>query len=126
MVSVNLGSLRSDSLSTLAEAGILPSAQNTEEHAGPGGADKTVDRRAVGHEIHGEPWFEEILEGSALGRMRRRRGGKTSADGRARVEWEIVDFEGDEHGESTEGLGTGKRKLEDSTVGEDLVMREGH
>lgn len=63
-------------------------------------------------EIHGEPWFEEMIEGSELARLRRRRGGKTSADGKSSVEWEIVEFEDD--GNRTPG----KRKIREEGKGD--------
>ena len=81
---------------------------------------------AEGREITGQPWFEEIIEGSELGRIRRRRGGKSSSDGRSRVEWEIVEFEGEAGEESMEsGMGNGKRKIGD-VAGVDVDMRGGH
>ena len=44
------------------------------------------------------PWFEELVSDSALGRVRRRRGGRNS--GGERVEWEIVEIgdDGDHEG----------------------------
>ena len=63
-----------------------------------------------------------MIEGSELGRLRRRRGGQTSADGRTKVEWEVNDYSMDEVGDAS-GSGNGKRKIGDL---EDLVMREGH
>ncbi len=38
-------------------------------------------------------------ESSWLGRIKRRKGGHTSADGTRTVEWEIVEMEGDDEGE---------------------------
>ena len=85
--------------------------------------DTDVTRTGIGRELRGVPWFEEMIEGSELGRMRRRRGEQTSADGKTKVEWEIVEFGGDD-GES--GLTGGeKRKLDQVGEGDDLVMRSG-
>ena len=61
----------------------------------------------------GLPWFETMVKGSKLGKMRRSRASKTADSGRFRVEWEIVEWT-NEAGESevTETV-PGKRKLED-------------
>ncbi|MCJ1398337.1 hypothetical protein MMC11_001535 [Xylographa trunciseda] len=122
MVSVNLASLRSDSFDILAETGILPSAIPKDESKGP-----TRFQSMILHDhpiqSRGQPWFEEILEGSELGRMTRRRGGETSLDGKTRVEWEIVEFNGDEGGDSDEGgIGTAKRKHDEFAGAEDAAM----
>lgn len=64
--------------------------------------------------IKGQPWFEEVVEGTKLGRIKRRRGGQTSSDGRGRWEWSVVEYEDgvdDEPGEGMEeGRSNGKRK----------------
>jgi len=40
----------------------------------------------------GLPYFEEMVENSRLGRIKRRKGGHTSADGMRRVEWEVLEI----------------------------------
>ena len=75
-----------------------------------------------GREVRGNPWFEEVIEGSELGRLRRRRGGEKSADGKTQVEWEVVEFEADDT-EPGGGTGPGKRKLGSLGDQDDLVMR---
>ncbi|MCJ1479609.1 hypothetical protein MMC13_008295 [Lambiella insularis] len=123
MVSVNLASLRSDSLDILADAGLLPSARSeresvTKQTSGP------VVHEESRSQTHGQPWFGEIIQGSESGKMRRWRGEEVSADGKSRVEWEIMEFDGDDSGESVEsGIGIGKRKLSDLARGEDVLMR---
>jgi hypothetical protein len=122
LISVNLSSLRRDSIDQLATLGILPSGYSSED-------EKESEERAVTKvsetEIRGEPWFEEIIEGSKLGKIRRRRGGKTSADGMTSVEWEVVEFDGEgntePHETGTTSTITGKRKLGEDNV----VMRDG-
>lgn len=44
----------------------------------------------------GMPYFEEIIENSRLGRIRRQKGGHTSADGSSKVQWEVVEVGGDD------------------------------
>ena len=73
-------------------------------------------------EFTGNPWFEEIIEGSELGRIKRKRGGHTSADGKSKVEWEVVEMSDDDQ----VGLASAsKRKLDASTNdnGSDVKMR---
>ncbi|MCJ1391857.1 hypothetical protein MMC18_004724 [Xylographa bjoerkii] len=123
MISVNLASLRSDSFDILADTGVLPSATPNDESKGPGRFESMIlqDRST---RSRGQPWFEEIIEGSELGRMTRRRGGETSSDGKTRVEWEIVEFNSDEGGDSGEGgIGTAKRKHDELAGGEDVTMK---
>ena len=43
---------------------------------------------------HGIPYFEEMIENSRLGRIKRQKGGHTSADGRATVHWEVIEIGG--------------------------------
>ena len=115
-VYVSLGSLRNKSIEALETAGFLSGTRDADENT-------HVIRTGQDGEIRGPAWFEEMIEGSELGRMKRRRGGQTSADGKSKVEWEIVEFGGDE-GES--GLTGGeKRKLDQVGEGDDLVMRSG-
>ena len=121
---VNLGSLKNESIEKLEDAGILSEA-NTDKDGKPA---TTEDRshgavaqaRSHGREVRGNPWFEEMIEGSELGRIKRRRGGESSADGKTRVEWEVVEFEGEE-GDSG-GTGAPKRKL-GSLNDEDVEMK---
>jgi hypothetical protein len=42
----------------------------------------------------GMPYFEEMVENSRLGRIKRQKGGHTSADGRTKVQWEILEIGG--------------------------------
>ena len=44
----------------------------------------------------GVPYFEEMVENSKLGRIKRQKGGHTSRDGRTTVQWEVVEIGGDE------------------------------
>jgi hypothetical protein len=43
----------------------------------------------------GMPYFEEMVENSRLGRIKRQKGGHTSRDGRTTVEWEVFEIGGD-------------------------------
>jgi len=100
----------------LETAGFLSGNREADENT-------NITRTGHGREIRGTPWFEEMIEGSELGRMKRRRGGHTSADGKTKVEWEVVEF-GDDNEEG--GLTGGeKRKLDRVGEGDDFVMGSG-
>ncbi|KAL8735502.1 MAG: hypothetical protein Q9181_002774 [Wetmoreana brouardii] len=108
-VHVNVGSLKRESIEKLSDQGLLSGsvdALNTTK-----AEEKALDRTetSTGREIQGLPWFEEMIEGSELGRLKRRRGGQSSADGRSKVDWEVVEFSS-ETGDT--GANTGKRKLD--------------
>jgi hypothetical protein len=72
---------------------------------------RALFRPTQGVEHRGARWFEELVEDSLLGRIKRQKGMHTSTDGRTRVEWEVVEWTSDN--EDTSELstsGTGKRK----------------
>lgn len=73
-----------------------------------------------GREARGIPWFQEMVEGSELGRIKRRRGGETSADGSTRIEWEVVEI-GRDDGEG-DATSTAKRKISKLEDGDDTHM----
>ena len=85
---------------------------------------KHVTAIGQGREVRGSPWFEEMIEGSRMGRLKRRRGGQISSDGSTRVEWEVTEFDG---GEPDEGSvhNNNKRKLGSLGESEDVEMRSG-
>lgn len=111
-ISLTLGSLNGSDLRDLEDLGVLPSealqdAENDKEKIGnvvPFAGSNTVN----GPANEGLPWFETMVEGSRLGRMKRSSGHRQ--DGRYKVEWEIMEWtEGDEAGSSSPA----KRKLDE-------------
>ncbi|EMC98670.1 hypothetical protein BAUCODRAFT_103051 [Baudoinia panamericana UAMH 10762] len=69
----------------------------------PGGADgpAAIRQSALPGSLHrmqgrGMPYFEEMVENSRLGRIKRQKGGHVSEDGRSRVEWEVVEIGGED------------------------------
>ena len=94
---MNVGSLRNESIVRL-EQGLEDDA--TSEKPQTAKAIPNPPSGDISREITGNPWFEETLESHDLGRIRRRRGGHTSADGKSKIEWEVVEVGGDE-GEGT-------------------------
>ena len=122
---VNIRSLRRDSMERLEEAGILPSvgSENKEMVQTATGGTKRAADIGEGREVRGTPWFEEMIQGSELGRIKRRRGGGTISDAHTKVEWEITECEGNEGDVAV--TSTGKRKLGSLDQGDNLEMRSG-
>ena len=77
----------------------------------------------------GIPWFEEMIQGSQLGRVgKSRRGMGVSNDGSTRIEWEVSEWRDDGTGgspdfesESGPAGSSGKRKIEE--IGEEKLQR---
>lgn len=103
---VTLGSLWGESLGLLEEMGWLGSNES-ESSSGSEAEEEAMDegqargekrsaslRASDAMRNRGMPFFEELVEDSRLGRIKRQRGGHTSADGRSRVEWEVTEIEG--------------------------------
>ncbi|KAL8657437.1 MAG: hypothetical protein Q9226_001909 [Calogaya cf. arnoldii] len=109
-VYVNLGSLRRGSVDKLADQGLLPGSDASLESAMDQQDDTAIENTspAEGREVRGAPWFENMIEGSQLGRIKRTRGGQSSADGRSKVSWEVVEYTSEP---SETGNNTSKRKL---------------
>lgn len=100
---MTLGSLSGRDLRDLEELGLLPKeavedAENNKERFDSAVvASGTRELRGEGNE--GLPWFDTMVEGSRLGRVRKSWGQRTAGDGNSRftVEWEIMEWtEGDE------------------------------
>lgn len=109
----------------LEDAGLLPglgSENNGLTQTGTGRS-KQMANLGQGREVRGTPWFEEMIQGSELGRIKRRRGGETSPDGHTNVEWEISEFESNEG--DVAAASPGKRKLGTLDAGDDVEMRSG-
>ena len=126
LIYVNLKTLRSESFDRLEDAGFLSGVSSEDEKEGTRESSKEpkhVTAIGQGREVQGSPWFEEMIEGSQLGRLRRRRGGQSSSDGSTRVEWEVTEFDS---GEADEGsVNNNKRKLGSLGETEDIEMRSG-
>lgn len=125
---MNLESLDQSSLSRLGEGiweGVLPIEPEQDKSGATVKTSEELTSTSQGREVTGAPWFEAMVEGSALGRIRRRRGGGTSQDGRIRVEWEVVEFDGGEDDGGSGATGVAKRKIGDLADGDDILMRGG-
>lgn len=140
-LSVTLGSLVSDDIRALQDLELLPEDVEPQDVGAHSETDRAADTRQVARQqVSEEPmvrrsqrqgtlgdidWFEEMINGSRLGRtQQKRRGMGVSADGTTTVQWEISEYrEGeDEFSASATTAGTGKRKFEDVT-GDDVNMK---
>jgi hypothetical protein len=109
---VTLGSLWGESLNLLGELGWLEEESSEEEVEGRG--ERVVRRTAGSMSNRGMPYFEELVEDSKLGKIKRRRGGHVDAEGRE-VQWEVTEIEGGDDGdavmESVVEGGNGNKRL---------------
>ena len=130
---VTLGSLLNESLDKLETLSILPSEPDSEEEELQGTAAAvreasleepqqesgvSVPVRTSRQSLHrmndrGVPYFEELIENSRLGRIRRQVGGHTSPDGSSSVRWEVIETVmggGDDQRSSGNGSSPNKRQ----------------
>ena len=109
----------------LEDAGLLRGVGSDDKQVVQTGTEGAQDvvRKDQGREVRGTPWFEEMIQGSELGRIKRRRGGGTSSDGYTKVEWEITEYETGDG--DLAAANTGKRKLGSLDHGDDVEMRSG-
>lgn len=136
-VNVTVGSLYGQDLGTLAELGLLPdevSDSDVEKFAEPlagressitqmAKRDDTVQRRVRRGAEGDMTWMEELIDGSRLGRLqKRRRGIGRNTDGTTTVEWEITEVIED-GSEPEPGAGRGKRKLGEIALGVNAHMQ---
>ncbi|OCK85868.1 hypothetical protein K432DRAFT_377248 [Lepidopterella palustris CBS 459.81] len=122
---LTVGSLLDEDQEALGDFGWLPGDSSDEETTAMAveGLGRGAERVQQQHVVtRGVPWFEELVEETRLGKVRKQRGGFAARDDGVRVEWEVVEWtEGDD--EAAEGeSGKGKRKIGD-VEGEDLEMR---
>uniref|UniRef100_A0A093UPQ7 CENP-V/GFA domain-containing protein n=1 Tax=Talaromyces marneffei PM1 TaxID=1077442 RepID=A0A093UPQ7_TALMA len=136
-MSVALGSLLGDDLSLLEDLQILPPDEESSEEIATETVPTNLATRTTAptssssssrisyHSgtLAGVPWFEEMIEGSRLGRiMRSRRGIGVSDDDLTTFEWEISEWQDTDTGRQptrifTSGAGgSGKRKAEDVII----------
>jgi hypothetical protein len=137
-MSVALGSLLGDDLRLLEDLQILPPDEDLSEQtvtetvptnlvtrttetaptaAAPSSSSSRISYYAG--TLAGVPWFEEMIEGSRLGRiMRSRRGIGISGDDTKTFEWEISEWQDTDTGRQPTRVvasGSAKRKAEDMT-----------
>ncbi len=112
-ISLTLGSLSGSDLRDLEDLGLLPreavedaeSDKEAIESVAPNGGSNGSNRDA----IEGLPWFETMVQGSRLGKMKKSWGKQHSSDGRYKVEWEVTEWTDD--GKEGDSAIPGKRKV---------------
>jgi hypothetical protein len=112
-INLTLGSLLQEDLQDLEDLGLIPD----ETDSGPDEKQSVASPsrgNALRHSF-GVPWFDGMVEGTRLGRMRRTHGIKRSDDGAVRVEWEIIEQSDSPDSNDVEmeigSTSSGKRKL---------------
>ena len=138
-ISLTLGSLSGGDLTDLDELGLLPKEFMgdvtppevedgddgiAEPPSTPATTTTIIGRHQGRGDADGLPWFENLLHGSSLGRVKRSRGEKHSRDGRLMMEWEIIELLPDE-GREGDAQSPAKRKIGE-VDSSDAVMEETH
>ncbi|ESZ93726.1 hypothetical protein SBOR_5911 [Sclerotinia borealis F-4128] len=122
-ISLTLGSLASSDLRDLEELGLLPKEALEDAQNDKQTIESVISRTENnGGGEQGLPWFETMVQGSRLGKMRTSRGTRTS-NGRIKVDWEIVEWTAEDEDGLT-SITTGKRKLDATSTAENSSMEE--
>ena len=137
-LSVTLGSLLGDDFRALQELDLLPEDVEPEDvgAANPDTENSQTTRTVTTQQEqplaqrthrHGRigdlDWFEEMIDGSRLGRTQTtRRGMSTSADGMTSMHWEISEYVDDSSDPTTTSTRS-KRKIGDIGSGDDTPMK---
>ena len=92
-INLTLGSLLREDLRDLEDMGLIPEESDSE----PKEETQQPTRSTALRQSYGVPWFDGMVDGTRLGKMRRSQGVQRLQDGQVKVEWEIVEFNGDNH-----------------------------
>jgi len=120
-ISLTLGSLTGSDLRDLGDLGLLPKEAlgDVDTDVSEAVAPHTEGNVILAEDHQGLPWFETMIEGSNLGKVKRSRGHGQTTDGRMKVEWEVVELIDD--GAENEAAGNGKRKHADVEGGDSIM-----
>lgn len=142
-MNISLGSLLSEDLRALEELDLLPDDMRDDPNADPqltmsgalGPGDTPAQNSVQSQENHpvtqmrrtgktgSLTWFEDMLDGSRLGRTQTtRRGLGVSDDGSTRVEWEVSEYTDDGSEEPQTHSGS-KRKIGEVAKDDDVSMQ---
>ena len=116
-ICLTVGSLFDEDQEILGELGYLPSdASDDEVVVVPVKELHAAERALVAPVYRGAPWFEELVENTRLGQLKKQRGGHSTAEG-VKVEWEIVEWtEADDADDESNNKSPTKRKLREYEV----------
>lgn len=141
-MNITLGSLRTKDILALEDLDLLPENADSREFVIPTSETKegvTTDADVAESAIipkendggvrtsrsgmsGGISWFEDMIEGSKLGRhSKRRKGQGTSADGTTTVSWEISEYY--DAAEDPEEQATGIKRKADNIESDDTTMK---
>ncbi|KAI9746666.1 MAG: hypothetical protein M1818_000380 [Claussenomyces sp. TS43310] len=118
---LTLGSLAGNDLQDLEELGLLPqelAADNDDDVQEASDVQGAAQSVSLGR---GVPWFESLVRGTGLGRVKRSIG--SSRDGSTRVDWEVFEWTNGDDAQPANVVG--KRKLE-TLEGGDSIMEGLH
>ena len=121
-IQLTLGSLSRRDLGDLEDLGLIPDEEDVGAVEAPVAAAAPEEEEDVyeARETFGLPWFDSIVAGSRLAKLRTSKGSRQSRDGRVRVEWEIVEWKADDDSDSSS---LGKRKFQDRDGQDDGVVQ---
>jgi len=105
-ISLTLGSLNGSDLRDLEELGVLPTEALEDAESDKEKIEKAVPIAGSYTTSEGLPWFETMVDGSRLGKLKKSSGHRQS--GRYKVEWEIVEWTDDAEDVN---VSSSKRKL---------------
>lgn len=122
-IHLTLGSLIQEDLQDLEDMGLIPDDTSEEDdteqpkETNTAARDKSTsppNKETVLRQSFGVPWFDGLVEGTRLGKLRRSQGIQQSQDGSLKIEWEIVEYsDNGEDDVEMETPSSGKRKLDD-------------
>lgn len=129
-INLTLGSLLREDLRDLEDMGLIPDASDLEDESDEEpqkqlqqqltSSGSQASRATALRQSYGVPWFDSLVEGTRLGKMRRSRGVERSHDGRVRVEWEVIEYDDSGSGSDVDVdmgmVNPGKRKRDSSDV----------
>jgi hypothetical protein len=125
-ISLTVGSLLDDDQELLAELGLLPGSESSDEETAEPAAETSqpmATRSAARSEprVRGAPWFDDLVQHTRLGRFKQQRGRHMA--GRVQVEWEVTEWtEGDDTDDEPRATPP-KRKIGQVEAAEDSEMR---
>ncbi|KAI1644771.1 uncharacterized protein F4817DRAFT_318436 [Daldinia loculata] len=95
-IQLTLGSLLTEDLRDLEDLGLIPDESELDLMDIVPTQASSQDSQLIGRDVAGIPWFESMILGSRLGNIYTTKGVRKGRDGKARVEYEITEWTGDD------------------------------